>query len=66
MGHVTDPPLSDLPKDDLDIVLHTVQLHAPVTMPAGVICRNCSWPYPCPTRIACDHLLTDQTDARLL
>jgi hypothetical protein len=44
-------------KDDMDLVRRTARLHSPVTTPAGVVCRNCSWPYPCATRIACDELL---------
>jgi hypothetical protein len=44
-------------QDDMDLVRRTAQLHSPVTTPAGVVCRNCSWPYPCATRIACDELL---------
>jgi hypothetical protein len=50
-------PLGAPAANDLDLVRRTARLHAPLTTPAGVICRNCSWPYPCPTRLACDDLL---------
>jgi hypothetical protein len=53
--------LSALEQDDLDLVRRTAELHAPVDVPYGVICRNCSWPYPCATRRVCDELL--QTDS---
>jgi hypothetical protein len=63
MSYVADLPIGVRTRDDLDILLRTVQLHAPVTLPSGVVCRNCSWPYPCPTRVACDHLLADHTES---
>ena len=57
MVHVGDLPLGAAIADDLDLVLRTARLHAPLTIPAAVVCRNCGWPYPCPTRRACDDLL---------
>ncbi len=67
MARVEDLPLGAPAKDDMDLVRRTAELHAPVTVPAGVICRNCSWPYPCPTRLACDELLrhADPQEAEL-
>jgi hypothetical protein len=57
MVHIGDFPLSTAPPDDLDLVLRTARLHAPVSTPSAVVCRNCAWPYPCPTRLTCDELL---------
>jgi hypothetical protein len=57
MTSVEDLQLGAPDKDGMDIVRRTAELHAPVTVPSGVICRNCSWPYPCSTRRACDELL---------
>jgi hypothetical protein len=57
MVHVGDPPLRPPTADDLDLILRTARLHAPLTIPSAVVCRNCSWPYPCPTLLACNELL---------
>jgi hypothetical protein len=57
MVHVGDLPLGAGTAEDLDLVLRTARLHAPLTIPSAVVCQNCSWPYPCPTRLACDELL---------
>jgi len=59
MVHAGDLPLGAVTADDLDLVLRTARLHAPLTTPSGVVCRNCSWPYPCPTLLACHDLLRD-------
>ena len=57
MVHVGDLPLGAASAGDLDLVLRTARLHAPLTIPAAVVCRNCSWPYPCPTLRTCNELL---------
>jgi hypothetical protein len=57
MAHVEDLPLGAPGKADMDLVRRTALLHTPIPVPAGMICRNCSWPYPCSTRLACDELL---------
>ena len=42
MVHVGDLPLGAAAADDLDLVLRTARLHAPLTIPAAVVCRTSS------------------------
>lgn len=52
-------PLPALADEDIELVRRTAELHTAVSVPGGLVCRNCSWPYPCSTRKVCDGLLLE-------